>query len=191
MNDLSGKPLNRRQIFQLCAKLEGHPDNAAPAEFGGFTVAGRDLGCVRFKVSQRLSFVLLVPEVEMLTRKARGVLPKSIGHSAAATNCAHACRITAAFAAQDYELLRGCFEDHLHQPYRARLLPCLEYVIKAGVSAGALGGFLSGSGSTIACVTLENPEKVGNAMKTALGSEEAKVVLTSADNRGSGVVRLA
>ena len=54
--------------------------------------------------------------------------------------------ITAAFVSRDYENLRGVFVDYLHQPYRKKLVPFLDRVIRAGEQAGALGGFLSGSG---------------------------------------------
>jgi len=60
MNFLSGNRLDRLSIFQLCAQLEGHPDNAAPAVFGGFTVV-REENVQRFHVSTALSFVLLIP----------------------------------------------------------------------------------------------------------------------------------
>src|SRR5206468_9812406 len=61
LNLLTGNRLNRLAIFRLCAQLEGHPDNAAPAVFGGFTVA-RDKNVQRFRVSSALSFVLLIPD---------------------------------------------------------------------------------------------------------------------------------
>src|SRR5436309_243472 len=61
LNELSGKPLDRLRIFQLCAALEGHPDNAAPSSLGGFTVA-RGEKVQRFQVSPRLKFVLVIPD---------------------------------------------------------------------------------------------------------------------------------
>ena len=75
--------------------------------------------------------------------------------------------ITAALASGNYELLRGALSDHLHQPFRAKFVPFLDRVIAAGEKAGALGGFLSGSGSTIACLTLRAPEEVAAAMHEA------------------------
>ena len=83
LNHLSGKPLDRLAVFRLCAEVEGHPDNAAPATFGGFTVTRSDgfpavmlrrlskpaLGATvqRFDVASRLYFVLLVPDLEIQT----------------------------------------------------------------------------------------------------------------------------
>src|SRR6266480_4313516 len=127
LNALTGNRLDRLSIFQLCAQLEGHPDNAAPAVFGGFTVVQRGVRPTiqRFDVSALLSFVLLIPEVELRTLAARRILPSRITHAAAVENCANACAITAAFASSDYHNLRGAFVDHLHQPYRKRLIPFL------------------------------------------------------------------
>jgi homoserine kinase len=80
------------------------------------------------------------------------------------------------------------WSDHLHQPFRAQFVPFLERVIAAGERAGALGGFLSGSGSTIACVTLRSPDEVAGAMREASGLDEAEIRITSADNDGARIV---
>src|SRR4029077_344197 len=79
LNELTGRPLDRLSIFRLCAELEGHPDNAAPSSFGGFTVAGGE-NVQRFQVSPRLKFVLLVPDFEIRTAAARKILPAEIPH---------------------------------------------------------------------------------------------------------------
>ncbi|MES2570915.1 MAG: homoserine kinase [Verrucomicrobiota bacterium] len=184
LNELTGTPLSREHLFELCAQLEGHPDNAAPAEFGGFTVAKAGAPALRCEVLPALKFVLLVPDFEIATPAARAVLPEVIEHKLAAASAANACRITAAFALQRYELLRGSFEDFFHQPYREPLIPMLPRVIAAGEKAGALGGFLSGSGSTICCLTLENAEAVAAAMlSAAVGA--GRTIITTADNTGA------
>jgi homoserine kinase len=188
LNALAGSPLDRSQLFALCARLEGHPDNAAPAAFGGFTVAGSDTPA-RFPVSADLRFVLLIPDFEISTPEARKVLPPQLDRLSAVASCANACRITAAFASQNYSLLRGAFADGLHQPFRQSLIPFLPAVIAAGEQAGALGGFLSGSGSTICCVTLENAEAVALAMRSAAGSTGCRTVMTQADNEGLRVIQ--
>jgi homoserine kinase len=74
------------------------------------------------------------------------------------------------------------FDDRVHQPYRERLIPQLSAVIRAGEKAGAIGGWLSGSGSTIMCLTLENPEAVARAMQRALKDSDVHVL--EADNEG-------
>ena len=186
LNRLSGLPLTDFELFDLCATLEGHPDNAAPAAFGGFTVAGGIMP-IRFEVAPALAFVLLIPDFEVSTPDARRVLPQQLDRLSAVGSCANACRITAAFASQNYGLLRGAFTDGLHQPFRAPLVPFLSNVISAGEKAGALGGFLSGSGSTICCVTLENPERVAEAMHSAARGD-VRTLITHADNQGIRVL---
>jgi len=197
LNRLAGTSLDRFSIFHLCAQLEGHPDNAAPASFGGFTVAQGGAGISlasgkrdarptlqRFEVSPRLYFVLLIPEFEIRTSAARKILPVRISRVAAVESCANACAITAAFASRDYEKLRGAFADQLHQPFRAKLIPFLPRVIAAAEKAGALGVFLSGSGSAICAVTLRNPRRIAAAMQRAAKSTSARTIITIADNSG-------
>jgi homoserine kinase len=186
LNELCRRPLDRLSIFHLCAQLEGHPDNAAPAAFGGFTVASGE-SVQRFKVSPRLGFVLLVPGFEIATAPARKVLPAKISRLAAVENSAHACAITAAFAARHYENLRGAFTDHLHQPFRKKLIPFLPRVVAAAEKAGALGAFLSGSGSTICAITLQDRHRIAAAMKRAARSTAARTMITTADNNGAQI----
>ena len=200
LNQLSGKPLDRLTVFRLCADVEGHPDNAAPATFGGFTVVqssgssslarGKRHACAtvqRFEVASRLYFVVLVPGLQIETARARRILPSKISRVAAVENCANACAVTAAFASRDYEKMRGTFSDNLHQPFRAKLIQFLPRVIAAAERAGALGAFLSGSGSAIAAVTLEAPEKIATAMARAADAF-AHTIITHADNRGAQVL---
>src|SRR2546423_4746501 len=187
LNELAGRPLQRREIFELCARLEKHPDNAAPACYGGFNVV-RGLEHQMFTVSAQLHFVLLVPDFEIATNKARALLPSRIDRLKAVENSRNACAITAAFASREYGLLRGAFADHLHQPFRKKLIPFLDDVIGAAESVGALGAFLSGSGSTICAVSLGVPEKIASAMLAAANSPGALTLITAADNRGARIL---
>src|SRR5947207_1051874 len=164
LNELARRPLDRLSIFRLCAELEGHPDNAAPSSFGGFTVA-RGENVQRFQVSPRLKFVLLIPDFKIRTSAARQILPAKISRTSAIESAGNACAITAAFASGNYENLRGAFADQLHQPFRKKLIPFLARAVTGAEKAGALGAFLSGSGSTICAVTLRHPRKVGVAQQ--------------------------
>ncbi len=188
LNALTDNRLDRLSVFQLCAQLEGHPDNAAPATFGGFTVV-RGQTVQRFDVSGLLSFVLLIPDFEIKTSGARWMLPSQIRRVAAVKNCANACAITAAFASGNYRNLRGAFADHLHQPFRKKLIPFLPRVIAAAEKAGALGAFLSGSGSTICAITLQDRDRIATAMKRATGLTSSRTMITTADNKGAHLVR--
>jgi homoserine kinase len=187
LNELVCRPLQRREIFELCARLEGHPDNAAPACYGGFNVV-RGLERQMFTVSAQLHFVLLVPDFEIATNQARALLPPRVDRLKAVENSRNACAITAAFASREYRSLPGAFADHLHQPFRKKLIPFLDDVISAAESAGALGAFLSGSGSTICAITLRSPEKIARVMLAAADSPGARTVITTADNRGARIL---
>ena len=182
LNELAGRPLDQFALFQLCAELEGHPDNAAPATFGGFTVA-RGENVQRFPVGSKLKFVLLIPDFEIQTTAAREILPSKVSRVAAVQSAGNACAITAAFASRNYGNLRGAFIDQLHQPFRARLIRFLPRVVAEAENAGALGAFLSGSGSTICAVTLRNAQKVGSAMQRA-AKTSSHIIITTADNSG-------
>jgi len=184
LNELAGRPLARTDLFRLCAGLEGHPDNAGPAAFGGFTVTPPMGPLQRYRVGKELCFVLLIPDFEIATPAAREALPRTVTFADAAFSAGNAAAVAAAFAAGNYPALRGAFHDRLHQPFREPLLPCLTPVIEAACAAGALGGWLSGSGSTIACVTLRRPDKIANAMISASGLDEAVAIAVRADNSG-------
>ncbi len=183
LNQIADRVLSREQLFELCAELEGHPDNAAPAAFGGFNVV-RPGGRQRFSVSRTLQIVLLIPDFEVRTADARALLPDRLRRVDAVESCGNACAIAAAFASGKYKKLRGAFVDKLHQPFRQPLVPFLDDVVRAAERGGALGAFLSGSGSTIAALTLRAPQKVAAAMAAA-APPGARLVITSADNRGA------
>jgi homoserine kinase len=189
LNEISGRPLQRQDLFKLCAELEGHPDNAAPATYGGFNVV-RGGRRQTFTVSTRLRFVLLIPDFELATDEARRLLPSRVDRLHAVENCRNACAITAAFASREYQNLDGAFIDRLHQPFRKKLIPFLDKAIAAAESAGALGAFLSGSGSSICAVALRSPEKISRAMLAAAASAGARTIITSADNRGAGRLKI-
>lgn len=188
LNAMTGNGLTRQELFELCAQLEGHGDNAAPACFGGFTLATPQ-GCLRFPVSSKLSVILLIPDFEVSTPAARKLLPRTIAFADAVANSRNAAVIAASIASSSYHEMRGAFVDYLHQPYREKLVPFLSEVTKAAEQSGAIGAFLSGSGSTIAALTAGDVEAVAAAMKRAAGNVTVKVVVTKADNRGARIVR--
>ncbi len=190
LNELSGQPLNKQRLFEICSTAEGHPDNVAPAVFGGFVLAN-GTNWFRFPVQEPLKAVLLIPDTEVQTAHARAALPPSVPHSDAARNTANACTIVAAFATGLYQYMGKALQDFLHQPYRQHLVPGMFEAIEAGFRAGAIGGYLSGSGSTIACLTCEGKEEaIGKAMQEALTASglTSRIVIVGAENEGAQVV---
>jgi homoserine kinase len=190
LNKMARTNLTRHDLFTLCAALEGHADNSAPASFGGFTLV-RGLEMEHFNVSPQLRFVLLIPNFEIATNEARRLLPSKIARTDAVRNVANASAIATAFATRDYERLRGCFVDYLHQPFRKKLVPFLEETIHSAERKGALGAFLSGSGSAICAITLRNSRKIAGAMMRASRQKDAGTIITQADNQGVQILKSA
>ena len=179
LNELSGAELSPEELVDLATQLEGHPDNASPSILGGFTVSGmvnKETRCLRFDVDPNLKAVTLIPDFHVRTEMARELMPKQFSKSDAAHALNRSALIVAAFASKNYETLRGVFDDRFHQPYRLKLVPQLDRVINAGVQAGAIGGFLSGSGSSIICLTLRNADEVATAMKSEIRDSEVKIL---------------
>lgn len=190
LNKIARTNLTRHDLFTLCAELEGHADNSAPASFGGFTLA-RGLEMQHFNVSPQLRFILLIPNFEIATNEARQLLPSKVSRTEAVRNVANASAIATAFATRDYEKLRGCFVDYLHQPFRKKLVPFLDRVIGAAESADALGAFLSGSGPAICAITLAGPKKIAGAMLRASRLQNAQTIIVRADNQGTRILKSA
>ncbi len=189
LNQISNQALSRQELFALCTELEGHPDNAAAAIFGGFTIVSRMGRKVdRFDVSPELKFVLFVPNFEVRTSLARTVVPANFARADVIQNLANSSLISAAFASQDYERLRGAFDDRMHQPYRKQFVPFMSRVFEAARDNGALGAFLSGSGSTLACVTLTDPEKIAQAMIEAVPDLSSRTLILIANNEGATTI---
>jgi homoserine kinase len=185
LNALAGSPLNRQGLLEVVAALEGHPDNAAPAVFGGFTAAGfvgSEVRCIRVTLPSRIRLVTLIPDFEVSTPEARKRVPQTFSKADTIHILNRASLVTAAFATGRLESLRGCFDDRIHQPYRAPLIPGMDAILAAGVKAGAIGGWLSGSGSTLMCLALDNSEAVAKAMQRKM--PKAAVHILKPDNAG-------
>ena len=185
LNALAGSPLDRQGLLEVVAALEGHPDNAAPAVFGGFTAAGfvgSEVRCIRVPLPSRIRLVTLIPHFEVSTPEARKRVPQTFSKADTIHILNRASLVTAAFATGRMESLRGCFDDRIHQPYRAALIPGMDAILAAGVKAGAIGGWLSGSGSTLMCLALDNPEAIAAAMQRKM--PKAAVHILKPDNAG-------
>ncbi|HVT72296.1 MAG TPA: homoserine kinase [Lacunisphaera sp.] len=198
LNELAGAGLGQDDFCSLVTQLEGHPDNATPAVIGGFCVARSDpqtgelLGVLRKPIGRELTFVVAAPDQELETRKARGILPKELPYFDAIKSVNSAAYVVAAIISGEYDRLHDAVRDFLHEPYRLPLIPGAKAAIEAGVAAGALTGWLSGSGSSVLCVARPKvAARVGRAMAAAFAAHkvESKVHLLHADNDGLRVVK--
>ncbi len=189
LNELTNHPLATEQLYTLASDLEDHADNVAAALLGGFTIARPYQAPLRYELSSELQFVLLIPDFSVSTKSARSLLPNTISITDAATNAANAAVVAVAFATGKYELLRGAFHDRLHQPFREPLIPYLSEALGAAESSGALGGWLSGSGSTI--IALAENKKVSASVVEAfeqIAPSGSYCCVTQVDNLGAKVL---
>ena len=169
-NEFLGHPLSTEVLLQIATKMEGHPDNVTPALFGGLQVAvmnGSTVQHIRVPLAADLGIVVFVPDFPMLTSEAREILPRHVSRADAVFNISRASLLVAAMATGAIHLLRAATEDALHQPYRLKLFPAMEEIIRSALDAGAAGAALSGAGSSILAFSLGSEERVAEAMSAA------------------------
>jgi homoserine kinase len=139
---------DRAVVFGIAAQIEGHPDNAAPATFGGFTIAVPGGPVRRLDPHPGLVPVALVPaEVRLATPEARAALPEVVAHDDAMFNVAHAALTVHAITSEP-SLLAEAMLDRLHQGVRLALLPTVEAMFDS-IRAQGFAVCVSGSGPTL------------------------------------------
>lgn len=194
-NALIGNEFGRREILQFANKIEGHPDNVAPAIFGGFTSSVVYRGRVQtfaFLPKLRLKFVAAIPDFTLPTRVAREVLPDKVTREDAIFNISRASMLIAALMSGNPFYFRNSLYDAIHEPYRMSLIPGMQDVFYAAKKNGALGATLSGAGPTLMAYTLERDhiaESVADAMVEAFEKNGVKAAahILSLDTRGAYV----
>lgn len=141
-------------LLQLAATEEGHPDNVAPAIFGGFVVAGRSgerFFAVNAPLDPRVRAVAFVPTQPLETEIARSLLPEMVPHADAATNAGRAALLVAAMGGRPEHLLAAT-GDLLHQEYREPGMPASLALVRQLREAGH-AAFISGAGPTVLVLT--------------------------------------
>src|SRR5215831_11218049 len=144
--------LSEREIFKYAFEFESHPDNLSPALRGGLVAACQgpesEVFIANLKVAPGVKSVIVVPEFEVSTEKARAVLPQSYSRKDAVYNIQRSALIIGALTTGNWPLLREAMSDRIHQPYRASLIPGFEEIL-ALRTPGMYGIALSGAGPTI------------------------------------------
>jgi homoserine kinase len=155
----AGTKLGPEELLRIALSLEGHPDNVAPALFGGFVLTvlndgevGGPLTVVPFKAPADWKAVLYVPDLVIPTKKARAILPPTVPRADAIYNHSRVGLLVAALAQGRPELLRVAMQDRLHQPYRAQIFPEMDGIMESALRTGAWGSCLSGAGSSILAI---------------------------------------
>ena len=174
-NAMHGSPLSKQACFTLCTTLEGHPDNVAPAIFGGCvaSVLNHQVPiAVPFNVHPSLKILALIPDFQLSTKQARDVLPMSVSITDAVFNLSRTAILGKALESGDHELLRIASKDKIHQPYRKYLIPDYDAIVSLCKSNGTIAIFLSGAGPTMLCLYAD--DSFADKMKTSLVNLKAK-----------------
>ena len=154
-NVLRGNRLSTQGLLNITNAMEGHPDNLAPAFFGGLTASMVDNGLpvtVNFPLHPDWDIIALIPEFNLPTTYARSVLPTQVARADAIYNISHGALVLKALELGDEKLLRTAMQDRLHQPYRKSLITDYEK-IEALVRTTGAAFCLSGAGPTLLCIT--------------------------------------
>lgn len=149
---LLGLGLERMEMLNIATDLEGHPDNVAPAIFGGVCISAVDDGRVvshPIPIRDDLAVAVLIPSFTLSTKKARSVLPEQVSMADAINNISREGLLISALYSGNYELLSTALQDRLHQPYRKRLIAGYDKVTGICGDCGAYASCISGAGPTI------------------------------------------
>jgi homoserine kinase len=167
-----GEPLDRAAALAAAVRFEGHPDNAAPALYGGLVAVAFDHSmprAMRMQLSPDVMFVFAAPDASVSTQRARAVLPQHIAHSAAVRNTGRMAALLYGLAHADADAIATGFNDELHVPYRLPLIPGATAAMESARAAGAWGTTISGSGSGMIAACPRGAEgRVLDAMTEAL-----------------------
>ena len=188
-NALLEEPVPHEEILNLAVKIEGHPDNVAPALLGGLVVSMMEENKVishklsvatNFKSSQGgqsespLHLTVALPELNLPTKQARSVLPDQVSIKDAVQNISRTVLLTEAFRTGDLDLLGQAMSDKLHQPYRLPLIHGAREAMEAAKQAGAAAVALSGAGPSLIAFSAHRNASIGEMMTQAFGSAGLK-----------------
>ena len=154
---LTGHTVTREELVAVATRVEGHPDNVAPAILGAavcsFIPDGRLPRCLRYNVSDRLRFVTVIPPYEVHTSEARKVVPQEVPLSTAVWQMGRVAGLTRGLETGDASLIADANDDRLQEPYRRALIPDYDAIRETCLAGGAKTMWISGSGSTLMAVT--------------------------------------
>ncbi|MBO9625476.1 MAG: homoserine kinase [Microbacterium sp.] len=176
-------------LLRLATELEGHPDNVAPALFGGLTIAWTGEKGPQHKkllVHRGVSPLVLVPTYTMSTSKARSLQPPQVSTADAVFNVSRSALLIAALT-QSPELLLDATADRLHQDYRAEAMPETQRLVQALRRAG-FAAVVSGAGPSV-LVLADGPGSRQDAVEVANAAADTpwESLLLAVDVRGGTV----
>jgi homoserine kinase len=186
---LADTTLFDEQLISLATRLEGHPDNAAAAWHGGFTVSlqhGERVLAYSCPIPDTLKLVLVIPDYAVPTEKARSVLPAQYSRADAVSNLQRAVAMAAQLFSGKADFHRAFFDDRWHQPYRAPLIPGLQDVLGLR-HPDLLGICLSGAGPSVLAFVRASGAEIGETIRQSLAAQgiTSQPHVLAADNLGA------
>jgi homoserine kinase len=181
--------ISSKDLLDMATELEGHPDNVAPALFGGLTIAWEDEFGPHHKklfVHRGVSPLELVPANKMSTALARSLQPESVPHDDAVFNVSRSALLIAALT-QSPELLMAATEDKLHQEYRAEAMPETNALIQLMRSHGH-AAVVSGAGPSVLVLASDPAERLEAAKLAAEKYPQWQALLLAVDFKGATVI---
>ena len=160
-NQLGNLKLSKHEKLQLATKIEGHPDNVAPAIYGNLVIASSVEGQVSAVVAPfpECAFLAYIPNYELRTRDSRGVLPKKLSYKEAVAASSIANVAIASLLTGDMVKAGQAIESDLfHERYRQELVREFATIKKVAKRNGAYATYLSGAGPTV--MVLADPDKM-------------------------------
>ena len=181
--------ISSSELLDIATELEGHPDNVAPALFGGLTIAWEDEFGPHHKklfVHRGVSPLELVPANKMSTALARSLQPDSVPHDDAVFNVSRSALLIAALT-QSPELMMAATEDKLHQEYRAEAMPETNALIQLMRSHGH-AAVVSGAGPSVLVLASDPAERLEAAKLAAEKYPQWQALLLAVDFKGATVI---
>jgi homoserine kinase len=177
-------------LLALATELEGHPDNVAPALFGGLTIAWMTANGPQYKklmVHRGVSPLVVVPQTTMSTELARTLQSTSVPHSDAIFNVSRSALLIAALI-QSPELLLVATEDRLHQGYRAAAMPETDALLQL-LRENGLPAVVSGAGPSILVLCSDPAQRlVASDLVSATTRNAWESLMLAVDFKGATVV---
>ena len=188
-NEMIGTPFSKEELLDMASKIEGHPDNVTPAFMGGFTVSVIEKNHVLYtktEIPSNIKFAAMIPNFYLATKKARGILPKTVPHKNAVYNIAHAAYMASAVSKGDFSAFDIGVKDKIHQKYRFEMISSAEFIIRSAKRFGASCGYLSGAGPTVISVVNKDHDEFEDNMNRLIKTnlKNWRLVMLSADNHG-------
>jgi len=188
---LCGLGLRREEWLRFASRLEGHPDNAAPALHGGLvaSIYGDSILCSRVPFPPDWTVVAVTPDFELETKKARAALPAQIAHRDAVFNVQRTAFLMSQLIQGRREGVLEAMRDRLHQPYRCALMPGLKEILQMDKVEGLIGIALSGAGSTVIAFADSNEAGIASQISRIFAAKglKADARFLKADNSGLSI----